>query len=176
MQSEIKQNISGPRSKDNPAFSRIYVAGDRYPELRVPFLRVDQSPTQTARGLEPNPAIILYETSGAWGDSAPSIREGHPSPRSKWIIDRGDTVETEARIRPESTVPVFPGRRTRRVAAPGANVSQMHHARKGIVFEPISARQPRTTTPNFSCSHFRAIAPAATVGAVRRAEERPPPR
>lgn len=137
MQSEIKQNISGPRSKDNPAFSRIYVAGDRYPELRVPFLRVDQSPTQTARGLEPNPAIILYETSGAWGDSAPSIREGHPSPRSKWIIDRGDTVETEARIRPESTVPVFPGRRTRRVAAPGANVSQMHYARKGIVTQEM---------------------------------------
>ena len=41
---------------------------------------------------------------------------------------------------------------------------------------PICVMQPRNTMPYFCASHFLATAPAATVGAVRRAEERPPPR
>ena len=47
---------------------------------------------------------------------------------------------------------------------------------KGIAMSPICAMQPRNTVPYFSSSHFLATAPAATIGAVSRAEERPPPR
>src|SRR6185503_8342363 len=45
-----------------------------------------------------------------------------------------------------------------------------------ILFGPICARWPRTSTPYRSRSHFFAIAPAATRIAVSRAEARPPPR
>jgi hypothetical protein len=41
---------------------------------------------------------------------------------------------------------------------------------------PICVMQPRNTVPYFSNSHFLATAPAATMGAVSRALERPPPR
>ena len=41
---------------------------------------------------------------------------------------------------------------------------------------PICVMQPRNTVPYFSTSHFLATAPAATIGAVSRADERPPPR
>jgi len=41
---------------------------------------------------------------------------------------------------------------------------------------PICCMQPRNSVPCCSRSHFLATAPAATMGAVRRAEERPPPR
>ena len=47
---------------------------------------------------------------------------------------------------------------------------------KGITMSPICVMQPRNTVPYFSASHFLATAPAATIGAVRRADERPPPR
>ena len=41
---------------------------------------------------------------------------------------------------------------------------------------PICAMQPRNCVPYFSSNHFLATAPAATIGAVSRADERPPPR
>jgi hypothetical protein len=41
---------------------------------------------------------------------------------------------------------------------------------------PTCVMQPRNVVPYFSRSHLRATAPAATVGAVSRADERPPPR
>jgi hypothetical protein len=45
-----------------------------------------------------------------------------------------------------------------------------------MAISPICVMQPRNTMPCFSASHFLATAPAATMGAVSRAEERPPPR
>ena len=41
---------------------------------------------------------------------------------------------------------------------------------------PICCMQPRNTMPCCRASHFFATAPAATMGAVSRADERPPPR
>ena len=46
----------------------------------------------------------------------------------------------------------------------------------GTAISPIWVMQPRNSVPNFSRSHLRATAPAATVGAVSLADERPPPR
>ncbi len=149
MQSEIKQNISGPRSNDNPAFSRVNIPGSIYPDLRVPFLRIDQSPTRTARGEEQNPSILLYETSGAWGVEPPRIADGHPAPRLDWVLERGDTEAVRKTTAPalSSDVPEFPGRREKRKAKQGSNVSQMHYARKGIItreMEYIAIRENTT--------------------------------
>ncbi|MCE9598164.1 MAG: phosphomethylpyrimidine synthase ThiC [Spirochaetia bacterium] len=134
MQSEIKQNISSPRSANNPAFSRVYLGGETNRELRVPFLRVEQSPTIDHGKSCDNPAILTYDTSGAWGDKQPDIRTGHPAPRLDWILQRNDTVECARTVRPRSdAVPHFENSRPCRVAAPGKNVSQLHYARKGII-------------------------------------------
>ena len=45
-----------------------------------------------------------------------------------------------------------------------------------MAMSPICCMQPRKTVPYCCASHFLATAPAATIGAVRRAEARPPPR
>ncbi len=47
---------------------------------------------------------------------------------------------------------------------------------KGMAMSPICVIQPTKRVPCFCASHFFATAPAATVGAVSRAEARPPPR
>ena len=47
---------------------------------------------------------------------------------------------------------------------------------KGISISPRWVMWPEKVVPNFSRSHLRATAPAATIGAVRRADERSPPR
>jgi hypothetical protein len=47
---------------------------------------------------------------------------------------------------------------------------------KGISISPSWLIQPLKVVPYCAFSHLRATAPAATVGAVSRADERPPPR
>src|SRR5258708_5947035 len=48
------------------------------------------------------------------------------------------------------------------------------HDLKSILLGPSAERYPRPSTPYFPRSLFFATAPAATAGAVRRAEDRPP--
>ncbi|HEX7273731.1 MAG TPA: phosphomethylpyrimidine synthase ThiC [Casimicrobiaceae bacterium] len=126
-----------------PSSRKIYVEGSR-PELRVPMREVEQSDTPASFGAEKNPPIVVYDTSGPYTDPAVSIdiRSGLPPLRAAWIAERGDTVElegpTSAHGRERLADPQLAGmrfelaRRPRR-AAPGANVSQMHYARRGIV-------------------------------------------
>jgi phosphomethylpyrimidine synthase len=86
----------------------------------------------------------LYDTSGPYGDSqySPEIRRGLPPLREAWIAERGDTVELE---RPSSIYRRgrdamseldglrFPAPRRPRRAKSGANVTQMHYARRGEI-------------------------------------------
>jgi phosphomethylpyrimidine synthase len=100
--------------------------------------------------LEPScgePPLRVYDTSGPYSDPAAliDIAAGLPPLRRPWQLQRGDVEEVAAReVRPEDNglkgpdrsagVPPFP-RIAKRVlrARPGANVSQMHYARRGIV-------------------------------------------
>src|SRR5690606_11846276 len=70
------------------------------------------------------------------------IRKGLPALRSQWIIERGDTVELDGpssaygreRLRDPSLASMrFELTRKPRRARPGANVTQMHYARRGII-------------------------------------------
>src|SRR6187551_583040 len=100
--------------------------------------------------LEPSsgePPVVLYDTSGPYTDPAQriDIMAGLPELRSAWIRERGDVEEVAQReVRPEDNgqlgpdrsggVQPFPNVRKRVLRArPGANVTQMHYARKGIV-------------------------------------------
>jgi phosphomethylpyrimidine synthase len=100
--------------------------------------------------LEPSsgePPLRVYDCSGPYTDPAAiiDILSGLPEVRRDWIRARGDVEEVLQReVRPEDNgqlgpdrsggVQPFPNvRRTVLRARPGANVSQMHYARKGIV-------------------------------------------
>jgi phosphomethylpyrimidine synthase len=100
--------------------------------------------------LEPSsgePPVMLYDTSGPYTDPHQriDIMAGLPELRREWIRARGDVEEVVQReVRPEDNgqlgpdrsggVQPFPKVRKRVLRArPGANVTQMHYARRGIV-------------------------------------------
>ena len=100
--------------------------------------------------LEPSsgePPVILYDTSGPYTDPKAriDILAGLPELRAGWIRGRGDVEEVAQRaVRPEDNgqlgpdrsggVAPFPNVRKKVLRAkPGANVTQMHYARRGIV-------------------------------------------
>jgi phosphomethylpyrimidine synthase len=80
---------------------KIYVAGEIYPDLRVPFREIDLAPTKTMTGeIEINEPVRVYDTSGSWGDSEfrGGVEQGLPALRAKWIRDRRDVEEYVGRV------------------------------------------------------------------------------
>ncbi|HND80892.1 MAG TPA: phosphomethylpyrimidine synthase ThiC, partial [Accumulibacter sp.] len=130
--------------KPLPNSRKIHIGGSR-PDLRVPMREISQADTATAFGGEPNPPIYVYDCSGPYTDPASrvDIRQGLPALRAPWIAERGDSEPladlSSAFGRQRANDPAldelrFPGlcRQPRR-ARPGANVSQMHYARRGLI-------------------------------------------
>jgi phosphomethylpyrimidine synthase len=124
-----------------PNSRKIYVEGSR-PDLRVPMREVALSATQGAQGLEVNDPVRIYDTSGPYTDpdARVDLMAGLPELRAAWIDDRGDTVrlddfssEYSRQRAARANGTSFPRRRTPRRARPGANVTQMHYARRGII-------------------------------------------
>ena len=126
-----------------PSSRKVYVEGSR-PDLRVPMREITQSDTPTTSGVERNPPLTVYDTSGPYTDPEVKIdiRSGLPALRAAWIAERGDS---ESLAGPSSRFGVerlndpklaelrFDLHRKPRRARPGMNVSQMHYARRGIV-------------------------------------------
>ncbi|HEX5274914.1 MAG TPA: phosphomethylpyrimidine synthase ThiC [Candidatus Rubrimentiphilum sp.] len=113
---------------------KVYAAGSD-PSIRVPMREI---------ALTNGESHVVYDTSGPYtdADSTVEIRRGLPPLRSQWIEARGDTEELDKPsslyrrgrdAMPELENIRFEGARNPRRAKPGANVSQMHYARKGIV-------------------------------------------
>jgi phosphomethylpyrimidine synthase len=129
--------------KPLPNSSKVYVGGSR-PDIRVPMRQVSQADTPTMFGGEKNPPIYVYDCSGPYSDPAAriDIRSGLAPLRSRWIEERGDT---EVLAGPSSQYGVerlndpklaelrFNLKRAPRRARRGANVTQLHYARRGIV-------------------------------------------
>jgi phosphomethylpyrimidine synthase len=126
-----------------PGSRKIFVEGSRA-DVRVGMREVRQTPTRAAAGLEENPPIYIYDTSGPYTDPAAKIDliKGLAPVRSPWIGGRDDTVElpefSSAYARQQLADATldrlrFEHIRNPRRAKPGRNVTQMHYARKGIV-------------------------------------------
>ena len=131
-----------------PRSQKIYVQGSR-PDIRVPMRQISLDDTSTgfsatARGAEANAPVLVYDTSGPYTDPAVTIdvRKGLGDVRSAWINDRNDTqlldglsssFGLQRLADPELTAMRFAHVRNPRKAKPGANVSQMHYARQGII-------------------------------------------
>ncbi len=129
--------------KSLPNSRKVYVEGSR-PDIRVPMREISQSDTPAEMGAEKNPPIYVYDTSGPYTDPAAKIdiRSGLAPLREKWIEERNDTELlhdlTSAYGRGRAADPKlaelrFNLKRHPRRAKAGANVSQMHYARKGII-------------------------------------------
>ncbi|MDR3371104.1 phosphomethylpyrimidine synthase ThiC [Rhodoferax sp.] len=123
-----------------PASHKIYLTGSRA-DLRVPLREIMQSNGE---------AVTVYDTSGPYTDPTAHIdvRQGLSLVRQRWIEGRGDTEAYEGR-KPfalddglkngeSDALAVLRAQaaglqRQPRRAKAGANVSQMHYARKGII-------------------------------------------
>ncbi|MEP6484775.1 MAG: phosphomethylpyrimidine synthase ThiC [Rudaea sp.] len=136
---ELSESVTRPI----PGSRKIYVSGQRA-DVRVPMREVALSDTPLAFGAEKNPALSLYDTSGPYTD--PQMRidlfAGLAPVRAGWIEERGDTEILRGLSsefgRKRAADPKLVGVRFQHAAAPrrakaGANVSQMHYARRGIV-------------------------------------------
>jgi phosphomethylpyrimidine synthase len=91
-----------------------------------------------------NPPLRVYDTSGPYTDPAAEtdVRRGLAPLRREWILGRGDVVELPAvsseygrRRAADPRLDSLRFAHTRRPlrARPGANVTQMHYARRGVV-------------------------------------------
>jgi phosphomethylpyrimidine synthase len=127
---------------------KIYVQGSR-PDIRVPMREISLDVTPTgfsgtgSRG-EINAPVCVYDTSGPYTDPDVTIdvRKGLADVRSPWIESRADTERLpgltsnfgqERLADAELTKLRFAHVRNPRRAKAGANVSQMHYARQGII-------------------------------------------
>jgi len=126
-----------------PNSTKVYIEGSR-PDIRVPMRAVAQSDTPASFGGEPNPPVFVYDTSGPYTDPAAriDIRHGLPALRRTWIAERADTEELPGptssygrqRLADKDLDALrFDLQRKPRRAKDGANVTQMHYARRGIV-------------------------------------------
>ncbi|MEW8627545.1 MAG: phosphomethylpyrimidine synthase ThiC [Candidatus Thiodiazotropha sp.] len=123
--------------------SKIYVEGSS-PDIRVPMRQVEQEATSASFGAEENPPIPIYDTSGPFTDPQHSIdlMQGMPDLRTPWIEARADTERLDGPTSeygqtrqndPELAHLRFEHIRAPRRAKAGANVTQMHYARQGII-------------------------------------------
>ncbi len=113
---------------------KAYLQGSQ-PSIRVPVREI---------ALTDGTTHVVYDTSGPYSDGLASvdIRSGLAPLRERWIEDRNDTVRLDHPSsiyrRGREAMPAldairFPKRASVRRAKPGANVSQMHYARRGEI-------------------------------------------
>ena len=139
----VSAQVDEAAIKPLPNSRKVYIEGSR-PDIRVPMREISQTPTHTSTGVEVNPPIHVYDCSGPYTDPAIKIdiRSGLPALRECWITERNDTEQLAlptsqyGRLRladPELETMRFNLKRAPRRAKVGANVTQMHYARRGII-------------------------------------------
>jgi phosphomethylpyrimidine synthase len=134
-----------------PGSAKIYMEGSR-PDIRVPFREVTLTDTLVAEGSsseqttrrEANPPLRLFDSSGVYTDPAATIdiTRGLAPLRGAWSNERFDTEAlpgiSSAYGRERLNDPTLAAMRMAHAPVPrrakaGANVSQMHYARQGII-------------------------------------------
>ncbi len=132
---EVTRPFSGSR--------KIYVQGSR-PDIRVPMREISQADTETNEGVEKNPPIPVYDTSGIYTDPDAQIDllKGLPPVRDNWILERDDTQQLTGPSsqygQQRQSDPQLANLRFEHIHAPrkaraGSNVTQMHYARQGTI-------------------------------------------
>ncbi len=126
-----------------PNSRKIYVEGSRV-DLKVPMREITLTSTETEHGIESNPPIRVYDSSGVYSDASAKVdlRAGLPPVRSPWITERGDAEQLESvssafgqvRLRDAQTAHLrFEHMKKPLRAKSGKNVTQLYYARQGII-------------------------------------------
>ncbi len=158
---------------------KIHVEGSR-PDIRVPMREIRQSPTYEGDTPRENPPLAVYDTSGPYTDPEAKIdvRAGLEPVRAAWITERQDTGELDGptseygrrRAQDLATEKLrFKAVRAPRRALAGANVSQMHYAKQGIVtpeMEFIAIRENQKLEDARAVGHPMGQHPGQSFGAA----------
>jgi len=117
---------TGPREGGN----KVYVAGELFPDLRVPFREVALHPSAN------EPPVTMYDSSGPYTDpdATIDITRGLPAVKSSWQLDRGDIapVASPREVKPEDN-----GHAAGKHLAPRFDVSN-HRVFKGVAGRPVT--------------------------------------
>jgi len=140
---------------------KVYVAGELFPDIRVPFREVAVHPSAN------EPPVTIYDSSGPYTDPTVSIdiTKGLPRVKSSWQLDRGDIAPVaEPRVvRPEDNghasgkhlAPRFDTSNHRVFrGVPGRPVTQLEYARAGIItpeMEYVAIRENLRREQNSPC-------------------------
>ena len=91
-------------SQHYPNSQKIYVEGSRT-DIQVPMREINLTATVTESGIEENPPVRVYDSSGQYSDKDASIdlQKGLPALREPWIKEREDTERLEQANAREST-------------------------------------------------------------------------
>ena len=152
-----------------PNSKKIYVQGIHHPGVQVPMREISQAATRTRDGLERNPPVTVYDTSGPYTDPSVEIdvHKGLDRPCEAWIDARGDTEvlsditsdygRTRAADPALAHLRMQTGHRPRR-ALPGKRATQLYYARQGIItpemeFIAIRENQRRETMREIRPQH-----------------------
>ncbi|MBD9662266.1 MULTISPECIES: phosphomethylpyrimidine synthase ThiC [unclassified Pantoea] len=131
-----------------PNSKRIWITGSRA-DIRVPMREIQLSPTHIGGSkenphYEPNEAVPVYDTAGAYGDPQATINvhQGLDRLRANWIEERDDSETihqlssryTQQRLADEGLDHLrFEQLPQPRRAKAGRRVTQLHYARQGII-------------------------------------------
>lgn len=127
-----------------PNSKKVYITGKLFP-IQVAMREITLSPTKLSRGgIEINPPITIYDTSGPYTDEHAEIdiRKGLPRIREQWILERNDvevlpqisSAYGQERLADQQLDELrFEYSHKPTKALDGKNVTQLHYARKGII-------------------------------------------
>ena len=156
-----------------PNSTKVYIDGEIHP-IKVAMREIKLSDTKLAKGgVEHNPSVTVYDTSGPYTDPNVEIdvRKGLPRLREQWILDRNDVEELteitsdygKERLADEKLNHLrFEYLHKPMRAKKGANVTQLYYAKQGIItpeMEYIAIRenqrieQLENATPAMKCQH-----------------------
>lgn len=126
VEAETGRIPTGPRAGG----VKVYVAGELYPDIRVPFREVAVHPSAN------EPPVTMYDSSGPYTDPAVTIdiKRGLPRVKSPWQADRGDIapVANPREVKPEDN-----GHASGKNLAPRFDTSN-HRVFKGVEGRPVT--------------------------------------
>ncbi|MBB5747233.1 phosphomethylpyrimidine synthase [Brevundimonas variabilis] len=109
---------------------KVYVAGELFPDIRVPFREVAVHPSAN------EPPVTIYDSSGPYTDPTVTIdiQRGLPRVKSSWQLDRGDIapVANPREVKPEDN-----GHASGKNLAPRFD-TQHHRVFKGVEGRPVT--------------------------------------
>ncbi|MGA0546843.1 phosphomethylpyrimidine synthase ThiC [Brevundimonas sp. VNH65] len=109
---------------------KVYVSGELYPDIRVPFREVAVHPSAN------EPPVTIYDSSGPYTDPTVTIdiTKGLPHVKTSWQLDRGDIapVANPREVKPEDN-----GHASGKHLAPRFDTSR-HRVFKGVEGRPVT--------------------------------------